>query len=134
MKVKGVLKIVLLVLAAVLIVWLPIILVVGVWIFLVWMVWKKKANIFHHQVELKLTERSLKRLKAFLLVAGISLLGGIVGIIVHNVLYGLSEMEEDEIVFFSMAIFSLVLFTIATIVSLVIFLQGRRKQDKEIPN
>jgi Ca2+/Na+ antiporter len=132
MKVKGVLKIVLLVAAAVLIVWLPIILVVGVWIFLVWMVWKKKANIFHHQVELKLTERSLKRLKAFLLVAGISLVGGIVGIIVHNVLYGLSEIEEP--VFFSIAIFSLVLFTIATIGSLVIFLQGRRKQDKEIPN
>jgi hypothetical protein len=58
--------------------------------------------------------------------------GGIVGIIVHNVLYGLSEIEEP--VFFSIAIFSLVLFTIATIGSLVIFLQGRRKQDKEIPN
>lgn len=27
---------------------LPIL--VGVWIFLVWMVWKKKANIFHDQI------------------------------------------------------------------------------------
>jgi hypothetical protein len=132
MKVKGVLKIVLLVLAAVLIIWLPIIPVVGVWIFLVWMVWKKKANIFHHHVELKLTERSLKRLKAFLLVAGISLLGGIVGIIMHNVLYGLSDMEEDEVVLFSIALFSLVLFTAATIGGLVIFLKGQRKQDNGI--
>jgi len=132
MKVKGVLKIVLLVVAAVLILWFPFILVVGVWTFLVWMVWKKKANIFHHQVELKLTERSLKRLKAFLLVAGISLLGGIVGIILHNALYALSEMEEDEIVFFSIAIFFLVLFTAATIGGLVIFLKGQRKQDSGI--
>jgi polyferredoxin len=96
------------------------------------MVWKKKTNIFHDQMEPKLAERRLKMLKAFLLVAGISFVVFIVGVVVHNVLYALSEIEEP--VFFSIAIFSLVLFTIATIGSLVIFLQGRRKQDKEIPN
>ena len=99
-----------------------------VWTFLVWMVWKKKANLFHYQVELKLTERSLKRLKAFLLVGGISCVGSIVGVILHNVIYGLSETEE--IVFFSIALFSLGVFYIADIGGLVIFLKGRRKQDK----
>jgi len=131
MKVKGVLKIVLLVAAAVMIVWLPIILVVGVWIYLVWMVWKKKTKIFHDQMEPKLAERRLKMLKALLLVAGISLVGSIVGIIVHNALYGLSEMEEP--VSFVIALVALVLFTIATMGGLIIFLKGRRQQDKGIP-
>lgn len=133
MKVKGVLKIVLLVAAAILIVMLPIILVVGVWIYLIWMAWKKKTKIFHDQMEPQLAERRLKMLEALLLLAGISLLGGIVGIIGHNALYALSETEEEEIVFFSIAIFSLVLFTAATIGGSVIFLKGRRKQDKGIP-
>jgi hypothetical protein len=131
MKVKGVLKIVLLVAVAVLIVWLPFILVVGVWIYLVWMVWKKKTKIFHDEMEPKLAERRLKMLKALLLVAGISLVGSIVGIIVHNALYGLSEMEEP--VSFVIALVALVLFTIATIGGLIIFLKGRRQQDKGIP-
>ncbi len=131
MRVKGVLKIVLLVAVAVLIVWVPFILVVGVWIYLVWMVWKKKIKIFHDQMEPKLAERRLKMLKALLLVAGISLVGSIVGIIVHNALYGLSEMEEP--VSFVIALVALVLFTIATIGGLIIFLKGRRQQDKGIP-
>ena len=45
---------------------------IAVWIYLVWMVRKKKTNIFHDQMEPKLAERRLKRLKTFLLVAGIS--------------------------------------------------------------
>ena len=125
MKVKGVLKIVLLVAVAVLIVWLPFILVVGVWVYLVWMVWKKKTKIFHDQMEPKLAERRLKMLKALLLVAGISLVGGIVGIIVHNALYGLSEMEEP--VSFLIALSFIGLFVIATSGGLYIFLKGRRK-------
>jgi hypothetical protein len=131
MKVKGILKIVLLVVAAVLIVGLPILLVVGVWIYLVWMAWKKKTKIFHDQMEPQLAERRLKILEALLLLAGISLLGCIVGFIVFFAIYGPSE--EDEPVLFLTMIPSLVLFTAATIASLVIFLKGRRKQDKEIP-
>ena len=46
-------------------IWIPL----GVWIYLVWMVRKKKANLFHDQMEPKLAERRLKMLKAFLLVA-----------------------------------------------------------------
>ena len=61
---------------------------------MVWMVRKKKANIFHNQMEPKLAERRYRRLKTFLLVAGISLAAGIVGAVVHNSLYGLSEIEE----------------------------------------
>ncbi len=96
---------------------------VGVWIYLVWMVRKKKTKIFHDQMEPKLAERRLKRLKAFLLVAGISLAVGIVGVILHNALYGLSEIEEPASFF--MAFLSLWVFTLATIGSLVIFIKGR---------
>jgi len=98
---------------------------VGVWIYLVWMVRKKKAKIFHDQMEPKLAERRYKRLKIFLLVAGISLAVGIVGVIVHNVVFGLSEIEEP--VSFHIALVGLYVFIIATIGGLVIFLKGRRK-------
>ncbi|MGB2584202.1 MAG: hypothetical protein WBC89_08630, partial [Dehalococcoidia bacterium] len=57
---------------------------IAVWIYLVWMVRKKKTNIFDDQMEPKLAERRLKRLKIFLLVAGISFAVFIVGVIVHN--------------------------------------------------
>jgi len=98
---------------------------VGVWIYLVWMVRKKKTKIFHDQMEPKLAERRLKRLKTFLLVAGISLAVGIVGVILHNALYGLFEIEE--LVSMGMGFFGLIAFVIATIGGLVIFLKGRRK-------
>ena len=98
---------------------------VGVWIYLVWMVRKKKAKIFHDQMEPKLAERRYKRLKIFLLVAGISLAVAIVGVILHNALYGLSEIEEP--VSFFIALVGLYAFIIATIGGLVIFLKGRRK-------
>ena len=102
-------------------IWIPL----GVWIYLVWMVRKKKTNIFHDQMEPKLAERRLKRLKTFLLVAGISLAGGIVGVIVHNALYGVSEIEEP--VSFFIALVALWVFDMATIGGLVIFLKGRRR-------
>ena len=106
---------------------LPIL--VGVWIFLVWMVWKKKTNIFHDQMEPKLAERRYKRLKAFLLVAGISFAMFWVSILLQVVvLVGIFNQPEEEgpVVFF-IALFSVVLFIIATIGGLVIFLKGRRK-------
>jgi len=100
----------------------------AVWIYLVWMVRKKKTNIFHDQMEPELAERRLGRLKKFILVAGISLAVGIVGVIVHNALYGLSEIEEP--VSFWIAIVALWVFIIATIGGLVIFLRGRRKMTQ----
>ena len=102
-------------------IWIPL----GIWIYLVWMVRKKKTNIFHDQMEPKLAERRLKRLKTFLLVAGISLAVGIVGVILHNALYGLFEIEEP--VSLVVASVGLMAFVIATIGGLVIFLKGRRK-------
>jgi len=91
---------------------------------LVWMVRKKKTNLFHDQMEPKLAEKRLKMLKVFLLVAGIALAVGIVGVIVHNALYAMNEIEEP--IFFVIALVGLWVFFIATIGSLVIFLKGRR--------
>ena len=96
-----------------------------VWIYLVWMVRKKKISLFHDQVEPKIAERRLKMLKTFLLVAGISFAAFIVGTILHNALYGLSEIEEP--VSFYIALVGLYVFIIATIGGLVIFLKGRQK-------
>ena len=96
-----------------------------VWVYLVWMVRKKKATLFHDQMEPKTAERRYKMLKAFLLVAGISFAVFIVGTILHNAIYGLSGIEE--LVFFFIALAGLYLFDIATIGGLVIFLKGRRK-------
>ncbi len=39
--------------------WIPL----AVWIYLAWMVWKKKTNISHDQMEPKLAERRYKMLK-----------------------------------------------------------------------
>ena len=96
-----------------------------VWICLVWIVRKKKTKIFHEQMEPKLAERHLKRLKVFLLVAAMSLAGGTVGVVVHNAIYGLTETEEP--VFFTIAIVALWVFIMATIGGLDIFLKGRQK-------
>ena len=104
---------------------------IGVWIYLVWMVRKEKTKIFHDQMEPELAERRLRRLKIFLRVGGISFVVGIVGVIGHNVIYGLTEVEES--VFFTIALLGLFVFFIATIGGLVLFLLGRRKQDKGIP-
>ncbi len=98
---------------------------VVVWVCLVWMVRKNKANLFHDQVEPKIAERRYKRLKAFLLVAAISFAVGIVGVVMHNVLYALNEVEEP--VFFVIALVGLYVFILGTIGGLVIFLKGQRK-------
>ena len=96
---------------------------IAVWIYLAWMVLKKKAEIFHEQMEPKLAKRRLKMLKVSLLVAAISFIGGIVGVIIHNVYYAATETEEA--IFFFIAISSFYVFIIATISALVIFLKGR---------
>ena len=102
-----------------------------VWILLVWMVRKKKTEIFHDQMEPKLAERRLKTLKAFLLVAGISLavlIVFLVGVVIYNAVYGLDEISEIADTIAHYIGFSLLgMFYIATIGGLVIFLKGRRK-------
>ena len=88
----------------------------AVWGYLTWMIWKKKAE---------LAEKHLKRLKALLLGAGISFVVAIVGVIMHNVLYAMNEVEEHT--WFLVAIVALYVFSAATIGGVVIFLKGRRK-------
>ena len=94
-------------------------------IYLVWMVRKKKTSLFHNQLEPESAERRYKILKAFLLVAGISLAVGIVGVILHNALYGLLEREEP--ISFGIGLVGLFVFFIAIIGSLVVYITGRRK-------
>ena len=97
----------------------------GVWIYLVWMVRKKKISLFRDQMEQKLAERRYRMLKAFLLVAGISLAAFIVNLVLHIAIFG--PTEEEGAVMFYIALFSHGTFIIATIGGLVIFLKGRRK-------
>jgi len=101
----------------------------AVWIYLVWMVWKKKTNISHDQMEPKLAERRLKRLKTFLLVAGISLAVFLVSVFPLRIVLAVisNQPEEGEHVVFWLAYSFVVLFVIATIGGLYIFLKGRRK-------
>ena len=98
---------------------------IGVWIYWVWMVRKKKAKIFLDHMEPELAERRYKMLKVFLLVAGISLAVGIVGVIVHNALHALLEVCES--VSLIIPLLGFLVFVIATIGGLVMFLKGRRK-------
>jgi len=101
------------------------VLAIATWIYLVLIVRKKKIDIFQDQMEPRLAERRLKRLKAFLLVAGISVLVSIASIIVHNVRSGLSDIEEP--ISFYIGIVTLYLFILATAGGLIIFLKGRQK-------
>ncbi|MFC1944842.1 hypothetical protein ACFLX5_05085 [Chloroflexota bacterium] len=98
-------------------------LALAAWIYLVFVSWKKKKSLFRDQMEPKLAERRYKMLKAFLLVTGISLAVGIVGVILHNALYGLSEIEEPVSFFIALSAFGV--FFIATIGGLVMFLKLR---------
>ena len=80
---------------------------IAVWIYLVWMVRKKKTNIFHDQMEPKLAERRLKRLKTFLLVGGMSFAMFWVTILVQVVvLVGMYDQPEEE----GPVVFSIVFF------------------------
>ena len=99
-----------------------------VWILLVWMVRKKKTEIFHDQMEPKLAERRLKTLKAFLLVAGISLavlIVFLVGVVIYNAVYGMSEIAEAVAQYIGFPVLGV--FNIATYGGLAILLKGRRK-------
>ncbi|MFC2125494.1 hypothetical protein ACFLU5_11850 [Bacteroidota bacterium] len=101
------------------------VLAIATWIYLLLIVRKRETGIFHDQMEPRLAERRLKRLKAFMILAGISCLVSIAGIIVHNVRSGLSEIEEP--ISFYIGIVALYLFILATAGGLIIFLKGRQK-------
>ena len=101
------------------------VILLGVWVYLVVMVWKKKAYIFRDQMESKLAIRRYKMLKVSLLVAGVSCAVYWVSIL------GIAMTFDPPpapflgvLITFGLAC-GVVLFPIATIGSLVIFL--RRK-------
>jgi len=86
------------------------------------------SYVFYDRVEPKLDEKELRRLKAFLQVAGIAAGACIASFILHNVVAGLLGIEEP--VFFVIAvILSPVAIAVGLIGSLVIFARGLvRKQ------
>ena len=80
------------------------------------------SYLFYDRVEPGLGERGLKKLKIFLLVAGISLGIFIISIFLHNALSGLFGVEEP--VFFIIAVFVCPLaLAVGIIGSLVIFIK-----------
>ena len=100
-----------------------------VWIYLVWMVWKKKVSISHDQIEPKFAERRLRWLKTFLLVAGISFAVFWVSVFPLRIVLAAipNQPHQGERVVFLVGYSSVVLFTMATIGGLYMFLKGRRK-------
>jgi hypothetical protein len=98
---------------------------VGVWIYLVRMIRKQKNGVFNDQIEQEKTKWHVKRLKALLIVAGLSFLVFVFGSIMHNVLHGVSEREET--VYFLIALVALFVFIAATAGGMAIFLKARKK-------
>ncbi|MFC1869756.1 hypothetical protein ACFLYE_00620 [Chloroflexota bacterium] len=81
------------------------------------------SYLFYDQAEPRLSERGLRRLKTFLLVAGTSAGAFIISVFLHNAISGLFGIEEP--VFFSIAVFvSPLAFAVGLIGSLVIFVRG----------
>jgi hypothetical protein len=81
------------------------------------------SYVFYDRVEPRLDEKGRKRLKAFLLIAGISLAVFIISVVLHNALSGLFGVEEP--VFFIIAIvISPLALAVGIAGSLVIFIKG----------
>ena len=86
---------------------------IAVWIYLVLMVRKKKVGLFRDQMDAKFAERRFTILKAFLLVAEISLAVFVVNLVLQLAILG--PLEDEGAVVFYIALVSLVLFLMATI-------------------
>ena len=80
------------------------------------------SYLHYDRAEPRLDERGLKRLRTFLLIAGISAGAFVVSFILHNAISGLLDVEEP--VFFFIALLSLVALGVGLIGSLVIFVKG----------
>jgi hypothetical protein len=121
------LQIVIIVVAAFMAFFMPVIsdvIALVAWIYIVWNVWKKRTIEFDNQMEPENAGRLIRRLKAYLTVAGFSFVLFVTGAIVHNVLYGMTGTED--IVFLLLAIVAHVVFILATAVGLVLFLKARQ--------
>jgi amino acid transporter len=81
------------------------------------------SYIFYDRSEPKLDEKELKRLKTFLLVAGISLGAFVISVFLHNALSALFEIEEP--VFFTIAVIICPLaLAVGVVGSLVLLIKG----------
>lgn len=100
------------------------ILAVGVWIYLFVMVRKQKRIELNGQMESRISEWHLKRIKAFSIVAVFSFLVFIVSAAMHNVLHARYEIEDA--VFSIVSIVACLVFVAATAGRLVVFLKGRQ--------
>ena len=97
---------------------------VGAWIYMVWMVWRKKTKISYDQMEPERAERRYQIMKVSLMAAGVLLLAGIIGAVGHNAIYAMKEIEES--LFFFTAIVGLFGFVIATTGGWIFYFIGRK--------
>ena len=100
------------------------IILVGSWIYMTWMMWKKKTKISNSQMEPEKAERRYKILKVSSIAAGVLLLLGILGAVGHNIIYAMKKTEES--VFFFIAIVGLFGFVTATIGGWIYYFIRRR--------
>ena len=100
------------------------IILVAAWIYMSWMLWKKKTKMTNNQMEPRKAEKRYKILKVSSVATGVLLLLGIVGVIGHNTLYAMKKIEES--IFFFIAIVGLFGFVIATIGGWIYYLIGRK--------
>lgn len=81
------------------------------------------SYVFYDRAEPNLSERGVRMLKTFLLVAGISVAVFILSVFLHNILSGLFDIEEP--VFFTIAVIIAPLgLLVGLIGSLVVFIMG----------
>ena len=97
----------------------------GIWIYLAWIIWKKKINVFKDKVEPVTADKNFKRLKALLTAAGISFIVFIVAIVAHNFLI---RMYEHEFISFSITVIALYGIVIATGLSLMMYIKGHQSK------
>ena len=102
------------------------VLAIAIWIYLAVMI-RKRKRIFHEQIEPGSAEKLSKRLKTTLIVAAVSCLVSIGGIIVHNIRSSRSESEESF--YFIIGIVALYIFILATAGGMAILLRGRQKNN-----
>ena len=81
------------------------------------------SYFYYDRVEPKLTERRLKMLHVFLLIAGISIATFIVSVFLHNAVSALFHREEP-VFFFIAVVLSPLAFAVGIGGALVLFLQG----------
>ena len=103
---------------------LGMIIALAFWIYLAVMI-RKEKRASNDKMEPELAKKYLKRLKAFLVVGGISFPIAIAGIIMHNAGSSLPDTEESS--YFRIGIIALYVFMIASAGGMVIFLKGKKK-------